>query len=242
MAEALLGRRVRHPRRRHRPRLPAPRERGGADARRRAARPLARHLDAQRHARGRRAARRWPSRSATSAASATCSTTSAASALLLYFSRRPLPAADRVLAGERLEAAAGGVAADPRGRAAPGRRATRRPSWRRTATRSSTPSPTTSTPPRRSPRCTSGSARRTSSRARGDAHLREMLGVLGPRVAARGARRARRAEAVALAERRDAARARRGLGARPTACATSCATMGWEVRDGPQGPELVPAS
>ena len=32
MAEELLGRRVRHPRRRHRPRLPAPRERGGADA------------------------------------------------------------------------------------------------------------------------------------------------------------------------------------------------------------------
>ena len=69
------GRRVRHPRRRHRPRLPAPRERGGADAgrARQAAGP---DLDAQRDARARRR-RRWPSPSATSAGSARCSTTSA---------------------------------------------------------------------------------------------------------------------------------------------------------------------
>ena len=68
-------RRVRHPRRRDRPRVPAPRERGGADRGRRAggrspgcgcttacSRPPP--------------ARRWPSRSATSAGSARCSTRS----------------------------------------------------------------------------------------------------------------------------------------------------------------------
>ena len=35
-------------------------------------------------------------------------------------------------------------------------------------------------------------------------------------------------------------RARRATSPRPTGCATSCARAGWEVRDGAAGPELVP--
>ena len=137
--------------------------------------------------------------------------------------RRPLPAAARLHA----RVAGGGGqrgAADPRGGAAAEPRASRRTSSRRTATRSSTRWPTTSTPRGRCRRCTSGSARRTSCpRARGDGHLREMLGVLGLEsllaedegAAARGGRAGRAARAR---------RARRRTGPRPTACATSCAT------------------
>jgi cysteinyl-tRNA synthetase len=73
----------------------------------------------------------------------------------------------------------------------------------------------------------------------GDAHLREMLDVLGlanlleepgvlePDDAAR-----------ALLERREAARAARDF-ARADAIRAELAELGWEVRDGPGGPELV---
>jgi cysteinyl-tRNA synthetase len=74
----------------------------------------------------------------------------------------------------------------------------------------------------------------------GDAHLREMLGILGlerllePEEAAPPG-------AVALAERRSAARAQKDW-AEADRLRDELREMGWEVRDGPQGPELVPAA
>jgi len=72
----------------------------------------------------------------------------------------------------------------------------------------------------------------------GDADLREMLGVLGLDGlldAAPGPP----AEAEALASRRTAARAARDW-AEADRLRDELRSMGWEVRDGPQGPELVP--
>ena len=89
--------------------------------------------------------------------------------------------------------------------------------------------------PRRSPRCTSGCARPTAAReASATRDLREMLGVLRPREAARRRRGRRRAEVRALAEQREQARAAARLRRAPTSCATQIAALGWEVRDGPQ--------
>jgi cysteinyl-tRNA synthetase len=48
-------------------------------------------------------------------------------------------------------------------------------------------------------------------------------------------------EAVALAERRDAARLEKDWAAADR-LRDELRAMGWEVRDGPQGPELVQAS
>jgi cysteinyl-tRNA synthetase len=82
-----------------------------------------------------------------------------------------------------------------------------------------------------------------SERPSGDRDLREMLGVLGlgalePRAAA-GDPRLLDARAGALLERREAARARRDFAAADELRA-QIAALGWEVRDGPRGPELVP--
>jgi cysteinyl-tRNA synthetase len=73
----------------------------------------------------------------------------------------------------------------------------------------------------------------------GDAHLREMLGVLGLESLLE-ADEAAPAEVQELAERRERARAERDW---PEAdrLREQLRDMGWEVRDGPQGPELVPA-
>ena len=105
-------RRLRHPRRRLRPRLPPPRERGRADAARRAAaaRPA---LDAQRHGPARRA-RRWPSRSATSRCCTRCSTRYGPRRAGHVLRRRPLPPAAR-LRRRALEEARAPRAAHPRG-------------------------------------------------------------------------------------------------------------------------------
>ena len=153
----------------------------------------------------------------------------------MYFCRRPLPPAARVL---------------------------RRDAWRRrrrsverireagAAARSPGPSPADLAPlrerffaaladdfntPKALARCLRLGPRGQPPRAEptGDADLREMLGVLGAREPARrrrGRRRARRRGAGAA--RRSARRpARRATSPRPTACATSCAALGWEVRD-----------
>jgi cysteinyl-tRNA synthetase len=77
----------------------------------------------------------------------------------------------------------------------------------------------------------------------GDRELREMLGVLGlgalaPRAPA-GDPRLLDARAGELLERREAARARRDFAAADE-LRTQIAALGWEVRDGPQGPALVP--
>jgi cysteinyl-tRNA synthetase len=75
--------------------------------------------------------------------------------------------------------------------------------------------------------------------APGDADLREMLGVLGlETLLARP--EGPPPEAVELADRRAAARADRDWG-EADRLRDELRAMGWEVRDGPEGPELVPA-
>ena len=108
MAEAILGRRLRHPRRRHRPRLPAPRERGGADAGRRAASrwPGSGCTTGCSSS----AARRWPSRSATSAALAEVLDDVGPRGAGAVLQRRPLPAADGVLRRARWRRRSGAAA------------------------------------------------------------------------------------------------------------------------------------
>jgi cysteinyl-tRNA synthetase len=78
----------------------------------------------------------------------------------------------------------------------------------------------------------------------GDAHLREMLGVLGlhdlrplESVADVGAIDP---HASALFERRQAARERRDF-AEADSARDELAALGWEIRDGPEGSELIPA-
>jgi cysteinyl-tRNA synthetase len=74
----------------------------------------------------------------------------------------------------------------------------------------------------------------------GDADLREMLGVLGLE-ALLEAQEGAPPEAVALADRRAAARDARDW-AEADRLRDELRGMGWEVRDGPQGPELLPAA
>jgi len=73
----------------------------------------------------------------------------------------------------------------------------------------------------------------------GDADLREMLGVLGLEALLESEEAP--AEAVALAEQREAARRDKDWG-EADRLRDELRDMGWEVRDGPQGPELVKAS
>jgi cysteinyl-tRNA synthetase len=73
----------------------------------------------------------------------------------------------------------------------------------------------------------------------GDAHLREMLGVLGIESLLEPEEGAP-TEAVALAERRAESRAAKDW-AEADRLRDELRDMGWEVRDGPQGPELVKA-
>jgi cysteinyl-tRNA synthetase len=73
----------------------------------------------------------------------------------------------------------------------------------------------------------------------GDADLREMLGVLGLEALLESEEAP--AEAVALAERRESARREKDWG-EADRLRDELRDMGWEVRDGPQGPELVQAS
>jgi len=73
----------------------------------------------------------------------------------------------------------------------------------------------------------------------GGADLREMLDVLGLASLLEG-EDGPPAEAVSLAERRAAAREARDW-AEADRLRDELRAMGWEVRDGPQGPELVPA-
>jgi cysteinyl-tRNA synthetase len=73
----------------------------------------------------------------------------------------------------------------------------------------------------------------------GDAHLREMLGVLGLESLLE-AEEGAPPEAQALAERRARARAEQDF-VEADRLRDELRDMGWEVRDGPQGPELVKA-
>jgi cysteinyl-tRNA synthetase len=73
----------------------------------------------------------------------------------------------------------------------------------------------------------------------GDSHLREMLGVLGIE-SLLAEEEVPPAEAVELAERRGAAREAKDWAAADR-LRDELRDLGWEVRDGPQGPELVRA-
>jgi cysteinyl-tRNA synthetase len=73
----------------------------------------------------------------------------------------------------------------------------------------------------------------------GDGHLREMLGVLGLESLLEAEEEAP-AEAHELAARRNEARAAKAW-AEADRLRDELRSMGWEVRDGPQGPELVKA-
>jgi cysteinyl-tRNA synthetase len=74
----------------------------------------------------------------------------------------------------------------------------------------------------------------------GDSHLREMLGVLGLESLLE-AEVGPPPDALALAERRAEARAAKDW-AEADRLRDELRVLGWEVRDGPQGPELVPAA
>ena len=74
----------------------------------------------------------------------------------------------------------------------------------------------------------------------GDGHLREMLGVLGLESLLE-ADTGPPPDAVALAGRRDEARAAKDW-AEADRLRDELRELGWEVRDGPQGPELIPAA
>jgi cysteinyl-tRNA synthetase len=74
----------------------------------------------------------------------------------------------------------------------------------------------------------------------GDSHLREMLGVLGlDNLLAGGGAAEPDAEALELAGRREAARAQRDF-AEADRLRDELRARGWEVRDSPEGPELLP--
>ena len=74
----------------------------------------------------------------------------------------------------------------------------------------------------------------------GDSHLREMLGVLGIE-SLLSEEEGPPAQAVALADRRGEAREAKDW-AEADRLRDELRELGWEVRDGPQGPELVRAS
>ena len=76
----------------------------------------------------------------------------------------------------------------------------------------------------------------------GDAHLREMLAALGlESLLEADAGAGPDADALALAARREAARARRDF-AEADRLRDELRGRGWEVRDGPGGPDLVPSA
>ena len=202
-------RRLRHPRRRLGPALPPPRERGRADARR---------------------ARRASSRGSgcTTACSSSTGEKMAKSVGNIaplhevldahgrdarghVLRRRPLPPADGVLGESAARQAPRARAPHPRGGAPAVAGSLARPDLARCATRFFAALADDFNTPRRSPRCTSGSARPTAARRRvGDGDLREMLGVLGLENLL-DARRAAAPDARsrALLPQRERARARR---------------------------------
>ncbi len=75
----------------------------------------------------------------------------------------------------------------------------------------------------------------------GDADLRDMLGVLGLESLLETTGEGPDAEVLALADQREEARQARDF-ARADALRDELRARGWQVRDGPDGPELLPAA
>ena len=232
-------RRLRGPRRRQRPRLPPPRERGGAD-RARARRRARPDLDAQRDAAARRA-RRWRSRVGNVAllheVARPVGPRGAAHVLRAGHYRQPIAFDD-----DSMRAATARVARHP-GAGAPARRrpvagghgraqgARSSPRWRTTSTRRAALAALAAwvreanrrdrrRPATTWPRCSASSASRISLEAE---------------------RRRAGAEEQELLERRAGARAPSATSPRPTACATSSPRAAGRCATAPAGPELVPA-
>jgi cysteinyl-tRNA synthetase len=86
-----------------------------------------------------------------------------------------------------------------------------------------------------------GNANREASTPVGDADLREMLGVLALENLLDVAEVEAPAEVTALLEAREQARRERDF-AEADRLRDEIRAAGWEVRDGPSGPELIPAS
>ena len=241
MAEAAARRRLRDPRRRLGPRLPPPRERGGADARR-------------------RAASRSPASGCTTGWSSCGEEKMAKSVGNIRLLHEALDAVRPRRAGHVLlsaattasrsrsrdERAGGGGARGCSASARPARRLVRRRHR-----------PTDLAPLRErffdalarrlqhrrgaGARCSSGCARPTArERGRRRATCARCSACSAWRTCSSAERAERRPEARRAARARASARARRATSPRPTACATSSRARGWEVRDGPDGPELVP--
>ena len=232
--------RFRDPRRRQRPALPPPRERGRADVRRprRAAGPA---VDAQRHG---------PARPATKMSKSVGNVFVLHEALDALRSRRadhvllrrPLPPADRV---RRRAPGRGRSARCARIREAGARTDATAPApsgQRRCASASSTRWPTTSTRRGRWRRCSTGCARPTAAPpARSATPICARCSTCSgsptcssaSRRGARGGRARSRTPASRPGRERDFARADR--------LRDELRELGWEVRDGPDGPELLPA-
>ena len=244
--------RLRHPRRRVGPRVPAPRERDRAD--RGGPRPAAGpHLDAQRHDPLRRGEDGEVGREHHDC-SPTRSTSYGRDALIMYFLGGPLPPAAGVLGRALEQAARRSRRADRELRPAAGalgRRSpavTRRPDGgRRCATSSSRRCATTSTRRRRWPRCSSWSARATGGSRRASRcrarrpPSREMLEVLGPREPARGPDDAGRRGGAAPRSASASRRAATGTSRAPTRSRDELLARGLRGARHARGPGAGPA-
>ncbi len=259
MAEGLLGVELRHPRRRHRPRVPAPRERGGPDrcaARRRRWPAIWMHNGMLAAAAGEKMAK---SRGQHRAGSARCWTRSAARSCCCSSAAATTASRSHVLATRRSRAAAGRACARIREagrRLVPGPVAGMR--WRphRDAFLDRA-APTTSTPPRalaalyeldpRGQPAAAGGRRRPPARDAGRARARGAAGR-GRRRAGRPRRRwrwleARRGRARGAATWPEADRAARRAGApRGWRSATAAGMVGRRARAAGGGPVARAAS
>ena len=228
------GRRFRHPRRRLGPGLSASRERGGADpgGARQAAGAA---VGAQRHGADGRGEDGEVGREHPPASRRAGAVRSRRARHVLP--RRPLPPAAGLLGG----AARGGGrarAARARGRApARARRQPRRPGGA-FATASSPRSRRTSARRRRWPRCSSGFARRTSASGSATRTCARCWACSDWRTCSSRRRRRSTRRRRELLEQRERARADRDF-EEADRLRDELVARGWDVRDGPDGPELV---
>ena len=230
------GRRLRHPRRRLGPGLSTSRERGGADpgGAWQAARPA---VGAQRHGPDRRGEDGEVGREHRAAARSLLEQFGR-DALVMYFLgghyRQPLAFSD-----ELLEEAGAARAARARGGCGAWRRGESPEDLATCSDPSSRPWPRTSTRRRRSPPCSNGFARRTSASGSAPRTCARCWASSAWRTcsnAGRGESTPRRRSCSSAAS----ARVRSGDFAEADRLRDELAARGWDVRDGPDGPELIP--